>query len=247
MSSRREPPPARQSGAPTSPQRGLDNTPLPLAVAAYINEAAKRRPGERLAARARPREAEGSPACPGRGRATRHRGCQDAPRMHGADHGAFVVDSTPLHMAALGGAVDVVDLLEKRRGRQRARAEGYTTPLKPPRRTQTPTSSSTSTPGTTTPRWPAERSDPNRGGQRGGTGDGADSDAIGDGSASANASLTRPTPHPDSDDSETADDDFAAMAALRDAAGPLRALMHLVNEWHAEVTPHALAGVSRGR
>ena len=35
------------------------------------------------------------------------------------------------------------------------------------------------------------------------------------------------------------------MAALRDAAGPLRALMHLVNEWHAEVTPHALVGACR--
>ena len=37
----------------------------------------------------------------------------------GADHGAFVVDSTPLHMAALGGATEVVDLLMAR-GRGRA-------------------------------------------------------------------------------------------------------------------------------
>ena len=48
----------------------------------------------------------------------------------GADHGAFVVDSTPLHMAALGGAVDVVDLLMKSGADVNARApNGYTTPL----------------------------------------------------------------------------------------------------------------------
>lgn len=29
----------------------------------------------------------------------------------GSDHGAFVVDSTPMHMAALGGALDVIDVL----------------------------------------------------------------------------------------------------------------------------------------
>ena len=48
----------------------------------------------------------------------------------GADHGAFVVDSTPLHMAALGGATDVVDALMEAGADADARApNGYTTPL----------------------------------------------------------------------------------------------------------------------
>ena len=137
----------------------------------------------------------------------------------GADHGAFVVDSTP-HMAALGGAVDVVDLLMKT-ARTSTRARRTDTPRRwksprgtPPHHPRFPLRDDDA-------EEPAERSDPNRGGRRGGAGDGAGGDAIEDGSASANASRTRPTPHPDSDDSETADDDFAAMAALRDAAGPL--------------------------
>ena len=48
----------------------------------------------------------------------------------GADHGAFVVDSTPLHMAALGGATEVVDLLMASGADVDARApNGYATPL----------------------------------------------------------------------------------------------------------------------
>ena len=226
-------------------ERRLDNTPLHLAVAAYINEAAKRRVQE---------NASGAGASAGGGGVTggvpgegERRAIEVVKTLleSGADHGAFVVDSTPLHMAALGGAVDVVDLLMKNGADVNARApNGYTTPLEAAARYAADIILDFHS-GDDDAEEPAERSDPNRGGRRGGAGDGAGGDAIEDGSASANASRTRPTPHPDSDDSETADDDFAAMAALRDAAGPLRALMHLVNEWHAEVTPHALVGACR--
>ena len=66
--------------------------------------------------------------------------------------------------------------------------------------------------------------------------------------AELDAASDRPSRSPSSDsdsdsyyDGSRGDDD-AAMAALRDAEGPLRAARHLVQRWSAEVTPHALVG-----
>ena len=141
----------------------LDNTPLHLAVAAYINEAAKRRVVENAKKRA-----EGGDSDDGdddaeddsaldenerfdtpaerRRRRNLHARAMDqgepgpgemaAMRVIetlldcGADHGAFVVDSTPMHMAALGGALDVVDLLVEHGADVNACApNGCTTPI----------------------------------------------------------------------------------------------------------------------
>ena len=141
----------------------LDNTPLHLAVAAYINEAAKRRVAENAKKRAEGGDSdEGDDAAEDdsaldenerfdtpaerRRRRNLHARAMDqgepgpgemaAMRVIealldcGADHGAFVVDSTPMHMAALGGALDVVDLLVKHGADVNACApNGCTTPI----------------------------------------------------------------------------------------------------------------------
>ena len=231
-------------------ERRLDNTPLHLAVAAYINEAAKRRVQENASGAGASAGGGGvTGGVPGEGERCALEVIKTLLEC-GADHGAFVVDSTPLHMAALGGAVDVVDLLMKSGADVNARApNGYTTPLEAAARyaadiildfhsgdedAENSTEGSDRAGDTTS-----------GGGPRDGKGRRVDGDASGDESISAAAAASG-TDGANSDDSETAaDDDFAAMAALRDAAGPLRALMHLVNEWHAEVTPHALVGACR--
>ena len=144
----------------------LDNTPLHLAVAAYINEAAKRRVAESARRRADGVESDDgagdsdgdaadssdsnknqfdTPAERRRRRKLHARamdqgepGTGEVAAMEviksllecGADHGAFVVDSTPMHMAALGGALDVVDLLVKHGADVNACApNGCTTPI----------------------------------------------------------------------------------------------------------------------
>ena len=166
MSSRDEPPPRAPSGAPTSPSEDSttrhSTSPSPPTSTRRRNDASRRTPR----ARARPREAEGSPAA-SRARAQR-RAIEVVKTLleSGADHGAFVVDSTPLHMAALGGAVDVVDLLMKNGADVNARApNGYTTPLEAAARYAADIILDFHS-GDDDAEEPAERSDPNRGGRR---------------------------------------------------------------------------------
>ena len=116
--------------------------------------AAKRRVQENASARARPREAEGSPAASRRGRATRHRVAKTllpAPTT--------ARSSIPRRYTWRRWAEPWTSSIypRKRRGRQRARAERTPRRWKPPRGTP-PTSSHLS--GTTTPRNPP--SDPIR-------------------------------------------------------------------------------------
>ena len=115
-------------GAAAAGQR-LDNTPLHLAVAAYINEAARERAGGEAIGRddapgkgggggGAEAEAEAAPNAknPQRRDVRRPRASSAPGRAALGDQGfssaarttAFVVDSTPLHMAALGAAEVVV-------------------------------------------------------------------------------------------------------------------------------------------
>ena len=354
----------------------LDNTPLHLAVAAYINEAAKRRVAENqlknqtrdgldglddeqarrvgdaareddvFGKRLQTPESRTNPANPanpendtsGGGVSGGVPGEGERAALEvvktllacGADHGAFVVDSTPLHMAALGGATDVVDALMEAGADADARApNGYTTPLEAAARyaadiildrrderearayrrseVRGEFADARGAGGQDAARAAAldvldayDDYDPYR--------DDSDDDSFvddaldelageayddddggGDGSrgvtplmrrfgwtdklyaqaglpagfghkisagigrriAELDAASDRPSRSPSSDsdsdsyyDGSRGDDD-AAMAALRDAEGPLRAARHLVQRWSAEVTPHALVGACR--
>ena len=353
----------------------LDNTPLHLAVAAYINEAAKRRvaenqlknqtrdddglEGERLgddaanaAANAdanaskdasetseltNPANPENdtsgggvSGGVPGEG----ERAALEVVKTLlacGADHGAFVVDSTPLHMAALGGATDVVDALMEAGADADARApNGYTTPLEAaaryaadiildrrderearayrrsevrgefadargaggedaararvaaldvldayddydPYRDDSDDDSFVDDALDELAGEPYDDDDDDGGDftrgltplmrrfgwtektyaqagypKLGSFPAGFPSRRIGTDAASDRPSRSRSS---DSDSDSYYDgsrgDDDAAMAALRDAEGPLRAARHLVQRWSAEVTPHALVGACR--
>ena len=365
----------------------LDNTPLHLAVAAYINEAAKRRVAENQReitdrpptadrpasgdARARatsnaaanadeasPAKAKASAANDAASRVAKPptsaaressaRAPADADASGGgvsggvpgegerlalevvrtllacgADHGAFVVDSTPLHMAALGGATDVVDALMEAGADVNARApNGYTTPLEAAARYAADIildrrderearayrrsvaddfASDARSRGARAARAAAldvldafsededfedfdddsfddsfddddddddderklEEDDRNgrwlddrggdvmsatEGGARGARGRRFGSRGAGSKrGARDGGSAARSYSDSDSDfdgDGSYGDDD-AAMAALRDAEGPLRAARHLVQRWRAEVTPHALVGACR--
>jgi ankyrin repeat domain-containing protein 17 len=250
----------------------------------------------------------------------------------GADHGAFVVDSTPLHMAALGGATDVVDALMEAGADADARApNGYTTPLEAAaryaadiildrrderearayRRSVAGYVDDARRRGDDAARAAAldvldayddydpygDDSDDDSfddgaldelaGGEYDDDDEGWYDDETGDAFASGTggargsrrfgsssrgssalrgnrralgskpkrssrggydrASRERGSSDSDSDsyyDGSRGDDD-AAMAALRDAEGPLRAARHLVQRWSAEVTPHALVGACR--
>ena len=337
----------------------LDNTPLHLAVAAYINEAAKRRVAENQArvlptnepgpgkaaddettvnepSKKRDADVSGggvSGGVPGEG----ERAALEVVKTLlacGADHGAFVVDSTPLHMAALGGATDVVDALMEAGADADARApNGYTTPLEAAaryaadiildrrderearayRRSVAGYVDDARRRGDDAARAAAldvldayddydpygDDSDDDSfddgaldelaGGEYDDDDDDGWYDETGDASPFASgtdgargsrrfgsstrgssalrgtrralgskpkrssrggydrASRERGSSDSDSDsyyDGSRGDDD-AAMAALRDAEGPLRAARHLVQRWSAEVTPHALVGACR--
>ena len=368
-------PPRALWGAEGAAER-LDNTPLHLAVAAYINEAAKRRVAENqlknqtrdgldglddeqarrvgdaareddvFRKRLQTPESRTNPANPanpendtsGGGVSGGVPGEGERAALEvvktllacGADHGAFVVDSTPLHMAALGGATDVVDALMEAGADADARApNGYTTPLEAAARDAADIildrrderearayrrsevrgefADARGAGGQDAARAAAldvldayDDYDPYR--------DDSDDDSFvddaldelageaydddddgGDGSrgvtplmrrfgwtdklyaqgglpagfghkisagigrriAELDAASDRPSRSPSSDsdsdsyyDGSRGDDD-AAMAALRDAEGPLRAARHLVQRWSAEVTPHALVGACR--
>ena len=295
-------------GAAAAGQR-LDNTPLHLAVAAYINEAARRRvqeaktigrddasPDDGGEAEA---EAEAAPnakkssnvatssspdasSAPGAGE---RRALEVIKTLLecGADHGAFVVDSTPLHMAALGGATEVVDLLMASGADVDARApNGYATPLEAAARYAADIVASPERDvddiraevreedeRLTSSRWEDTENARRENARRRGTGlhdddayDSDDSDSLelpdasgpakrkkteaSSGNAlnvSASAFAHETSSERSSDDSTL--DDAAAMAALRDAAGPLRAVRHLATRWNATVTAHALVGACR--
>ena len=301
----------------------LDNTPLHLAVAAYINEAAKRRVAENQNKTDENSE-DGKKAKHGDSGVTQETnttsdlagsgvsggvpgdGEKSALEVIktllecGADHGAFVVDSTPLHMAALGGACDVVDVLMEAGADANARApNGYTTPLEAAaryaadilldrqderinrayRRRQSSYARHDSDgldvlsngdfddseneytdddrsydDRYTDDGWYDDDSDNSqtnypygKNGRRG--------DAFRDGRSRnrGNNGNTRGASSDSYDSGDSSDDSFygnshdddAAMAALRDAEGPLRAARHLVSKWGASVTPHALVGACR--
>ena len=329
----------------------LDNTPLHLAVAAYINEAAKRRvlenqrkaeleeadddtknssvvvAGDRVtqdsetnATKAK-RDADTnstsdsagsgvSGGVPGEGERSALAVVKTLLEC-GADHGAFVVDSTPLHMAALGGATDVVDVLMEAGADANARApNGYTTPLEAAARyaadilldrrdekvssryrrhrvsDRYARSADDSDTDSRVDELLAARGeyddddlsfddDPRYDDPYGDDGGWYDDDQGSRGefgrsnrrrdvlfaskmkkSGADRGDLVRDDDDDDdSYDSRESDDDDdsfygggdddAAMAALRDAEGPLRAARHLVTKWHAQVTPHALVGACR--
>ena len=274
----------------------LDNTPLHLAVAAYINEAAKRRVAEKVKKRAEGGDSDGdddeaaeddsalnenerfdTPA-ERRRRRNLHARAMDqgepgpgemaAMRViealldRGADHGAFVVDSTPMHMAALGGALDVVDVLIKHGADVNACApNGCTTPIEAAARYAADIVVDF-----------AEERDELSKPVAGKSGSGSnkqnkDSSRHSPGSDDS-AATTEPTTKrrarsvddDDDDDTDETDDtddtdddddelrafrdDAAAMEALRDAAGPLRAVKHLAGKG-AILTPAVMVGACR--
>ena len=265
----------------------LDNTPLHLAVAAYINEAAKRRVAENAKKRAEGGDSdEGDDAAEDdsaldenerfdtpaerRRRRNLHARAMDqgepgpgemaAMRVIealldcGADHGAFVVDSTPMHMAALGGALDVVDLLVKHGADVNACApNGCTTPIEAAARyaadivvdfgeerdelskpvagksgagsnKRNKTDSSRHSPGSDDS---AETTEPTTK-RRARSDEASDDEEV----------------FSDDDELRAFADDAAAMEALRDAAGPLRAVKHLAGKG-ANVTPAVMVGACR--
>ena len=263
----------------------LDNTPLHLAVAAYINEAAKRRVAESARRRADGVESDDgagdsdgdaadssdsnknqfdTPAERRRRRKLHARamdqgepGTGEVAAMEviksllecGADHGAFVVDSTPMHMAALGGALDVVDLLVKHGADVNACApNGCTTPIEaaaryaadivvdfaeerdePPKPalgaagSKNPSKISKTSPGSDDSAKTTEPKADTR----------TKTDDAGDLSTDE-----------DEDELRAFRDDAAAMEALRDAAGPLRAVKHLAGAG-AEITAAVVVGACR--
>jgi ankyrin repeat domain-containing protein 17 len=264
-------------GVNTAPDR-LDNTPLHLAVALYINEAAKRRVKERDA-----REAEeksgGDPSDAKKGGEKEKEKPSHPPPSKGgddgvpgpgeklaldvvktllecgADHNAFVVDSTPMHMASLGGACDVVDLLMSKGADVDAAAPGCTTPLE------------------AATRYAADLVvDARDSGAHDGEPEEYDSDDAdlpdlisGEESGAKKverlASMLAAEKHSEKvklkmdltvDDgtppgarSVSEEGVWLAMEALRDAAGPLRAARHLASKWKATVTTAALVGACR--
>jgi ankyrin repeat protein len=281
----------------------LENTPLHLAVAAYINEAAKRRG---VAAYGAGAGANGNSK--NNEKSAGEKAALEVIEILlalGADHGAYVVDSTPMHMAALGGAVDVIDLLMENGAEVDAAApNGCTTPLEaaaryaadiiidyhsneressenaeilcggaePPhgilgaaggeskskgshntsRNNETNSSSSSKSGGgggqnhsrkndgaAAGGKTTAEK----HGGEKGGGGGGGCGGGGGGGSAAAAAASGNPSDA--AMPMMTLTDEAAALAALRDAAAPLRAVQHLATRWGAAVTTAALVGVCR--
>ena len=264
----------------------LDNTPLHLAVAAYINEAAKRRVVENAKKRA-----EGGDSDDGdddaeddsaldenerfdtpaerRRRRNLHARAMDqgepgpgemaAMRVIetlldcGADHGAFVVDSTPMHMAALGGALDVVDLLVEHGADVNACApNGCTTPIEAAARyaadivvdfAEERDELSKPVTGKSGSGSNKQNKDSSRHSPR--------SDDSAETTEPTTKRRARSIDASDDDDDDDDDDelrafrdDAAAMEALRDAAGPLRAVKHLAGKG-ANVTAAVVVGACR--
>ena len=261
-------------GSATAGER-LDNTPLHLAVAAYINETAKRRArgGERERGKEKGKDVAATntsdEVSKGQSKSAGERAALDVIETLlecGADHSAFVVDSTPLHMAALGGACDVVDMLMRSGADVDVAApNGCTTPLEAAARYAADImvdyerdamemvtdrdgidgrgaddDDQTDDEGVGGARKKSARNDENASGVGG---------PIRSTAGQTLAARSQKYADAADDDADAGyghpTDDSTAEAALHDATGAAVAVRHLAMKWNATVTATALVGMCR--